>query len=723
MEATDRPTTSVRFAISLGIWAAFLGVVVICTLMRDGHLGLGFKFESLAAAAPPAVAAALSISLAWHFRDRIGLCWLGFGLSAILWALTVLAQSFPGATPPPGSFRGPEILVISSAVAQVSALFAFFVRNVDAYTLIRRLCLLGILLICLYAIVAFPLHTQLGNPQLTPLRRVTIIVLLTLEPAGALFLLTNLLAYRKFGSRAARLLISGSAIGRGIASLGDGVALLRGTVGLENWQLVTWIVGFGLLGSAALYVRMSGRALDLRQQDGANEAETAAGRLIEVGTPVIGILGVISARLLTVDPIDTYEAALIIVPTLLGIVLLFSVGEWFSRSNEARLRRSAEAIRDLLGAVLDIIPDAVFGIDQRGTIRLANRSAGALFGYADGELQGKPMDILIPEDRRKDHTASFAEFDEQGIGLRMGTERRPIRVQRRDGRQFPAEASLRRLALQAETWFIVSLRDVSAQLERARQLESAREASELASRAKSEFLANMSHELRTPLNAILGFSELIESQRLGQNLPRDRDYAHQIHTAGVHLLEIINDILDLSKVEAGRIQLREEPLDLKRIVDGCLFLLKERADRGCVSVTSHVPADLPLLLADEIRVKQILINLLSNAVKFTPAGGHTVVDAELLADGRLALRVTDTGIGMKKGDIPKAMSVFGQVDSSLARQREGTGLGLPLTLKLAELHGAQFDIESAPGAGTRVTIIFPSMRTCGRDQPRVATAT
>jgi signal transduction histidine kinase len=219
----------------------------------------------------------------------------------------------------------------------------------------------------------------------------------------------------------------------------------------------------------------------------------------------------------------------------------------------------------------------------------------------------------------------------------------------------------------------------------------------------------MSHELRTPLNAIIGFSEVIESQVLGENVVRDRDYAHEIHSAGLHLLEIINDILDLSKIEAGRLDLHETPVDLAQLIDSCLRLVKERAERGGVTVTAEVADGLPPLLADEVKLKQILINLLSNSVKFTPIGGRATIAAHLHRDG-LMLSVRDTGIGMKQEDIPKALAVFGQIDSGIARLHEGTGLGLPLSRKLAELHQAEFHIESAPGAGTTVSILFPMHR-------------
>jgi PAS domain S-box-containing protein len=401
---------------------------------------------------------------------------------------------------------------------------------------------------------------------------------------------------------------------------------------------------------------------------------------------------------------------------LFGIVLMFSIGEWCDRSYQSRLRRDAEAISDTLTAILHIIPDAVIGVDQRGIIRLINRSGETMLGYDQGELVGRPMEILIPEQRRDRHANLVRNFREQKIALRMGDERGPIRVLRRDGTQFFAAAWLQRLSREEETWFIVSLRDISAQLAHATELKEATRAAQVANRTKSEFLANMSHELRTPLNAIIGFSEVIEGQLLGENVARDRDYAREIRLAGRHLLEIINDILDLSKIEAGRLDLQEAPLDLALLIESCLRLMKERAERGRVTLIAEAANGLPLLLADELKIKQILINLISNSVKFTPIGGRVTVRAAMRPDGRLELSVSDTGIGMKQEDIPKALTVFGQVDSGTARLHEGTGLGLPLAHKLAELHQAEFQIESAPGVGTVVTILFPAQRLCATDR-------
>jgi two-component system cell cycle sensor histidine kinase PleC len=245
---------------------------------------------------------------------------------------------------------------------------------------------------------------------------------------------------------------------------------------------------------------------------------------------------------------------------------------------------------------------------------------------------------------------------------------------------------------------------------------------EAASRAKSEFLANMSHELRTPLNAIIGFAEVIERETFGPTGSRYREYASDIHGSGRHLLQVINDILDLAKVEAGQMLLHEARLDPALVMQGCVRLIKPRAAKSNVRIYTAFDPNLPVLLADEARLRQIGLNLLSNAVKFTKAGGRVSISSGLDAAGRITMAVTDTGIGMTADEIRIALEPFQQVTSSLSRTNEGTGLGLPLTKTLVELHGGRLDIASVPGRGTTVTVTFPASRSLGHPAEAAAQA-
>jgi signal transduction histidine kinase len=239
-------------------------------------------------------------------------------------------------------------------------------------------------------------------------------------------------------------------------------------------------------------------------------------------------------------------------------------------------------------------------------------------------------------------------------------------------------------------------------------LTAARLEAEAASRAKSSFLATMSHELRTPLNAILGFSEIMVTETFGPlGSPNYRDYTRDIYDSGMHLLNVINDVLDLSKVEAGRLDLNRSDIDVDDTVEAALRFLRERSKKAGLTVTAEIEPGLPPLFADERVLRQCILNLVSNAIKFTPAGGSVAVTARSEPGGWTTLSVADNGIGIAEADIPRVLTPFSQADNAYVRKQEGTGLGLPLVKSFTELHGGTFSITSALGVGTTVSVRFP----------------
>jgi signal transduction histidine kinase len=246
--------------------------------------------------------------------------------------------------------------------------------------------------------------------------------------------------------------------------------------------------------------------------------------------------------------------------------------------------------------------------------------------------------------------------------------------------------------------------------ENARELKVSLDAEAAANLAKMRFLASMSHELRTPLNAIMGFSDILKGEVFGPvGSPRYREYAAHIHDSGSHLLDLINDILDIAKLDAAKVELHESEMDVQDVVASCISLLGVQSIKSGVTVSVGKPKERIKFRADERRVRQILLNLLSNAVKFTPEGGEVTITASSKAGG-LTIAVKDTGIGIAEHDIPRALERFGQIDSAMGRKHTGTGLGLPLAKELTELHGGTLTIESELGTGTTVTVTFPPAR-------------
>ena len=255
------------------------------------------------------------------------------------------------------------------------------------------------------------------------------------------------------------------------------------------------------------------------------------------------------------------------------------------------------------------------------------------------------------------------------------------------------------------------IQDITDRKQMEQALRDARDAAERGSRAKSEFLANMSHELRTPLNAIIGFSEIMREEILGPvTVPKYREYLGDIHNSAQHLLLIINDILDIARIEAGRVELKEARIDLKRMIDECARMLRGRVADAGLKLETNFESVAPWCIGDERLLRQVLLNLTSNAIKFTPSGGRVSIQVGRKVGGELTLAVQDTGIGMTTEEAAVALRPFGQVQSAFARSRDGVGLGLPLAKSFVELHGGELLVESVPGRGTTVIVKLPPWR-------------
>ena len=360
-------------------------------------------------------------------------------------------------------------------------------------------------------------------------------------------------------------------------------------------------------------------------------------------------------------------------------------------SSERRFRMLIEQSTDMITVVS---PD--------GIVTYRSPSSAEVLGYAPEEVIARPLlDRVHPDDKAQ--VAAALKHVAAGPRRRAAGS---MRVRHKDGTWRYIEWTARNaIDVASLEGIVLNSRDITARKQIEAALQRAKAAAEAANQAKSAFLANMSHELRTPLNAVIGFSEIIRSQVLGPiGVDRYREYAADINGAGRHLLEIIDDILDLSKLEAMKLQLREQRCDVAASIAATVNLLGGEAERKDISLSIDVPADLPALRADPLRVRQILTNLLSNAIKFTPAGGHVSLRACVEPSGELALSIRDTGIGMTETQIETALQPFGQVDVRMSRPQQGTGLGLPLAKRLVELHGGRLDIVSAPQAGTQMTV-------------------
>ncbi len=378
----------------------------------------------------------------------------------------------------------------------------------------------------------------------------------------------------------------------------------------------------------------------------------------------------------------------------------------FRMKAEDAIRKSEERIRllfETVGAIIVVL-------DPEGKIQEFNKEAERIYKVKRDDVIGKNyFDLFIPDEARP---SVLRDMKKVLSGVPTIGFENPVAAN--DGVVSLVMWNVTRLLDEfgRPSGIIAAGQDITERKKAEARMQQVMLQAEAANRAKSDLLANMSHELRTPLNAIIGFSDSMIAETFGPiGDDRYREYLSDIHYSGQHLLELINDILEVSSIEAGALKLQEEKINIDEIVDASIRLVKARADNGKLKLSSSIAPELPELYADPRRIKQVLLNLLSNAVKFTLEKGEISVNSWLAENGSITISVSDSGIGMDEKEVKVALSKFGQVDSGLDRKHEGTGLGLTLSKGLLELHGGRLDIESGKGKGTLVSMHFPPERT------------
>ncbi|CAN7218017.1 PAS domain S-box protein [Rhizobium sp. LjRoot30] len=375
------------------------------------------------------------------------------------------------------------------------------------------------------------------------------------------------------------------------------------------------------------------------------------------------------------------------------------------RARLARVQGELEELR----SILETATDGVVILGHDGEIRSMNRSANALFNYDNEETQGKPFVMLFAHESQKSVMDYLAALAGHGVASVLNDGREVI-GREASGGFIPLFMTMGRLT--SSEGYCAVIRDITQWKRTEEELRNAKRAAETANAHKSEFLARVSHEIRTPLNAIIGFSDMMATERFGAiGHPRYIEYANDIGRSGRHVLDIVNDLLDISKIEAGEMDLDFIAVGLNETLSEAVALIQPQANSQRVIIRTALSQSVPHVVADLRSIKQIALNILSNAIRFTPAGGQIVVSTSYETNGSVVLRIRDTGVGMTRSELEQAMKPFRQVATTSSRKRgDGTGLGLPLTKAMVDANRAQFSISSAPNEGTLVEIIFPSPR-------------
>jgi PAS domain S-box-containing protein len=369
--------------------------------------------------------------------------------------------------------------------------------------------------------------------------------------------------------------------------------------------------------------------------------------------------------------------------------------------------------------LIENAPDAILQVDTAGVIIIANRTAETMFGYTREELMGQKVDLLVPDAHRAAHPGHRKAFANAGLTRPMGLGL-DLFAQRKDGSKFPVEISLSPMTTETGVHVTAVIRDVterklteqrvrSLQESYMTELEARHKEAERLNHLKSEFMASISHELRTPLHTIIGFAELLEEEGEGPLNPKQKRFLHHIHVDSEHLLGLINDVLDLSRIEAGGLHLRTEPVGLLKIIAESINAIQPYADSRSVAIRMGNEIDFSVM-ADPMRLRQILYNLLSNGAKFTQPGGEVRVDA-VVEDSTVRVTISDTGLGIAPEECTRIFEKFYQVGFTPVGVREGTGLGLAISKQLVEMQKGTIWVESALGKGSKFHFTLPHNQT------------
>lgn len=392
-----------------------------------------------------------------------------------------------------------------------------------------------------------------------------------------------------------------------------------------------------------------------------------------------------------------------------GKVVLLDVMAQPDSSDDSVLQRERDDAISLLTSIFDASNVGIVVTDHNRRIVRINDGFIRSFGWGREQIVGEDFIMLISADEQH-----IAEYNHEKYLQNSARSSGEMKLVKKDGSIANTLFTTATLELSQRRKFqVTTIMDITLRKQMELSLRVAKDQADTANHAKSAFLANMSHELRTPLNAIIGFSEIMMNGTFGQlNIPKYEEYMGDIHSSACHLLEIINEVLDMSKIEAGRVELDEHHVHVQETIQSVERMMASRAFSGNIVIKSSVEANLPSLVGDQRLIRQVLINLVSNSVKFCKAGGTITISGRLRSDGDLEIKVVDTGVGMPKDKIPQALEPFGQIHETAHAVGEvtGTGLGLPLAKAMVELHGGQLFLDSDIGKGTTVTITFPSRR-------------